>query len=178
MNGKPSFILTQMCNIANGKCNEEVLRSLFMEQLPAFHLQILATVTTKTLTELVQLADKITDEMQLQRNSEQQVASVAVSEGSNSELISKIDAIATKLENLKQKMNNSNRGRGRSQNRQRSNGRNQFRSNSRSNQSQNRSRNERQQGTCWYHWKFADKCIPSKCTAPCNWTQKENSGKE
>lgn len=42
MNGKPSFILSQMRNIANDQCSDEVLRSLFMDHLPPLHWQILA----------------------------------------------------------------------------------------------------------------------------------------
>lgn len=57
-----------MKNISNGQCNDEVLRSLFMEQLPPLQRQILAPSSIKNLTELAQIADKIREEKNLTNN--------------------------------------------------------------------------------------------------------------
>lgn len=168
LSSKPSFILNQMRNIANGQCSDEVLRSLFMEHLPTLHRQILAPSSTKNLAELAQIADKITDEMQ--GSSQASPLNVAAVETSNSALERKIDALVTELASMKEKLNKMNKSsnsfRGRSRDRSRSRG----------NRSRSRNENRQKSDMCWYHTKFGDKTIPSKCIPPCNYNQKQNSG--
>lgn len=94
-----------MRKIANGQCNDEVLRSLFMKLLPSLHRQILAT---NTITDLTQLADRMYDEMPSQTSADQQATSLAAIGAPYNELMLKVDAITNDLTNLKQRLNNSN----------------------------------------------------------------------
>lgn len=155
LNGKLSFILNQLRNIAGDSCKDEVLRTIFMEHLPEEHRVILAPCTVQNLTELATMADKISEQVQtVQPRGNQTLANVAaVSTTANTE--ARLDAIVAELAEIKQKFERpyqNRRSRFRSQSRNR-----RFRSNSR----------EKENEKCWYHKKFgkdARKCGENGCT--------------
>lgn len=175
LNGKPSFILSQLRNIANNQCGDEILRPLFMEHLPALHRQILAMSSSKNLNEIAQMADKITDEVQAFNKTQETFPNVATVESRNTTLELKLDAITSELADLKEKFKNSHDGR--SCSKYRDNSRNRFRSSSRHHKQRNRSRSKQPNDICWYHWRFEEKCHPNKCVQPCKWEEKLKSGK-
>ncbi|XP_051167306.1 uncharacterized protein LOC127285367 [Leptopilina boulardi] len=166
LNGKPSFILTQLRNIANGECGDEVLRSLFMEHLPALHRQILAPSSTKNLTESASIADKITEEIQPHSTENSNTTSVAAIANSATNHDVRIDAIMTELKNIKEQMNN---WRGRDQHRGHSRGR----SSSRNGNGRSKSRPRDTSDLCWYHRKFKQEA--KKCQSPCTWKKPQNT---
>ncbi|XP_039309681.1 uncharacterized protein LOC120358706 [Solenopsis invicta] len=58
---KPSHLLNRMKNLNNGQCSPQVLRSLFIEQLPDSHRAILAAINEQDLQKLAEIADRITE---------------------------------------------------------------------------------------------------------------------
>lgn len=58
---KPSMFLQRLKNLASGQCNESVLRSLFMEQMPEYIRSILAISQLDDLTTLATQADHIAE---------------------------------------------------------------------------------------------------------------------
>ena len=59
--GKPSLVLSRLRNLNVGKCDDAVIRSIFLEQLPANHRAILAATGSDDLDRLAEIADKIAD---------------------------------------------------------------------------------------------------------------------
>jgi len=56
---KSSYILQKLRNLAEGQCNDAVLKTLFLEQLSDNLRNILAICEDTDLTRLAQLADKV-----------------------------------------------------------------------------------------------------------------------
>ena len=56
--GKPSFLLNQLRNLNNNKCNDDVLKTIFVDQLPSHIRAILTISNVDNLQYLAELADK------------------------------------------------------------------------------------------------------------------------
>ena len=63
--GKPSVLLTRLRDLNDGNCNEAILRSVFLEQLPAQIRGILVATNVTSLQELAVIADQISKVMLL-----------------------------------------------------------------------------------------------------------------
>ena len=61
--GKPSPLLNRLRNFNNGNCSNEIIKTIFLEQLPAKLRGILALSNVYGLQALAQLADKVSDAM-------------------------------------------------------------------------------------------------------------------
>lgn len=112
--GKPSLILSKIRPLSRGRCSEDVIKSVFMEQLPVHCRSILALSDVVDLTRLALVADKI-----MAQNNEQSVAVVSsdreLSEKVNA-LMAKVDALSTQSQSRSRPRNRSfSRGRGGSQ---------------------------------------------------------------
>ncbi|XP_043463993.1 uncharacterized protein LOC122499611 [Leptopilina heterotoma] len=57
--GKPSLILTRLRSLGGAQCNEEVIKSVFLDQLPVSTKSILAVSRVTDLQDLADLADKV-----------------------------------------------------------------------------------------------------------------------
>lgn len=74
---KPSVYLQRLRNLAGGQCNDSVLRSLFMEQMPENVRGILAISPLDDLSTMAAQADRIIEVMRPQISGIQQVPSDA-----------------------------------------------------------------------------------------------------
>lgn len=57
--GKPSLILTRLRSLGGAQCNAEVIKSVFLDQLPVSTKSILAVSRVTDLQDLADLADKV-----------------------------------------------------------------------------------------------------------------------
>lgn len=145
-------------------CSEEVIKSVFLDQLPASSRAILAASNVTDLQELANLADKIFEASNIASScsavnmtpvtSNFQTASVL--ESQIRELSAQVSALSTQLSHSK-----DNRSRSRSRN-----NRNNDRGRSSSSSSSGKP-------NCWYHHKFGEKA--TKCKQPCSFSTKTNT---
>lgn len=165
---KPSHFLQELKNLAGDQCSNNILKTLFVEQLPESYRGILATIEEPDLNKFAAIADKIADSMTLSRS----VASMSNSthEFGNSDSFHSrggepfdektINLLATKVAN-KLKFGKS---------RSRSQSGNRFK---RSSPKHDKPRNFNTR--CYYHQRFGVKA--RKCQQPCSWvtkSEKEN----
>ena len=152
--GKPSLILARL-RALDSNCGEDILRTVFMDQLPPGMRSILAVFAVTDLKSFAELADKIAETSQF-----------AVSPGNSNTLEAKIDLLTARLAALETIPERNSQKHGHSRPRNRSQSRNSragFRFNSAS-------------GRCWYHQKNNNK-VP-KCTKPCSWFTKPNDNSD
>lgn len=64
---KPSHFLQELRNLAGDQCSANILKMLFVEQLPESYRGILATIEESDLAKFAAIADKIADSMTLNR---------------------------------------------------------------------------------------------------------------
>ena len=60
-NGKPSLLLNRLRNLNNNRCSDDVLKTIFLDQLPSHVRAILAMSNVDDLQALAELADKVTE---------------------------------------------------------------------------------------------------------------------
>ncbi|XP_076298602.1 uncharacterized protein LOC143217842 [Lasioglossum baleicum] len=154
---KPSVFLHRLNNLAPGQINNEVLRSIFLEQLPENIRSILAISEVKDLSKLAIQADQILD---MSRPTSSSVFSIESSQGG---LIKKMSEEITELRKQMERLTHQNQRRERSFSRGRSN----FK---RWSTSQSKKKNEEGKKYCFYHDKFGDKA--HKCVQPCSFGDK------
>jgi hypothetical protein len=157
---KPSQLLQKLKALAGNDLSEKVLKTIWIDKLPQ-QIRNVIIVSEESIDKLSLMADKISDinpkhELFAADNRDSSKPSIDA-------LLSKI----SQLENQVSQLSMDNRSRDRSRNRnnpanfrRRSNSRNGFKPNGK---------------ICYYHLKFKERCIPSKCRPPCEWN---NSGNE
>lgn len=173
--GKPSQVLTRLCNLNDGTCNDDVIRAIFMEQLPAQARAILAMSKVTDLHEFAEKADKVVEASGIQANPVFSISSQdssrrdAAASGSatpvisssthwgpsNRELESMINALTKQVADLANVVRRSSRD---ARRRSRSLGRSTSRPKSR----------EPDPTICWMHRKFGNDS--RKCQKPCPWS--------
>lgn len=156
---KPSAFLNKMRHLSRGRCSDEVLKSIFLENLPPSCRSILAVSDTADLTRLATIADRI-----VENNTVSNHSVALVSENSSnqlsSDILNKMTSLVSRLDALS--FRNRNKPNNHSGNRSRDRNRSKSRSRSRSNngrrsQSGNRNNNN---NFCFYHDRFR---IQSRC---------------
>ena len=156
--GKPSLSLARL-RALDSNCGEDILKTVFLDQLPPSMRSILAVSAVTNLKNLAEIADKIAETSQF---TDANVA--AISPGNSKTLEDKIDLLTARLDALRSGYDSNSSRQGRSRARSRSQSQN-SRANSRSSSSS---------GKCWYHQKFNKKA--RKCVKPCSWAPKLSSG--
>lgn len=171
---KPSHFLQHMRNLADNQCEDTILRSLFLEQLPPQVSAILSASKEEDLTQLAILADRVWD---IQRPALVGVVDKSTSDSLHFDLIQRVEALSTRLDNYltgKGKQSgstNSNYGRSRSKSPWQQKHKE---SNSSNNDSRNSNSKENNK-MCFYHYRFGKKA--RNCIQPCTWTLNiSNSG--
>ena len=159
--GKPSFILTQLRNLNEFGCTNEIIKFIFLEQLPAHVRAILAVGAVEDLQALAQMADKIIEtyqpnafqisEASINPTVFQQSAAVAQAAPMADSLEPMLLQIMQRLDKL-EAISSRSRAPSRSGSSQRKN-------------SRSKSRNSRE--LCYYHSKYGKKA--HKCSQPCDW---------
>lgn len=126
--GKPSHILSGLRNLNEGSCSDDVIKSIFMEQLSPQHRAILASVSTTDLNKLAEIADKISENfadngsqiLACSRNairhneSSGKVKNTAVDRSDLNGLCNKLDALISRVEILEKRFDREFRNRSRS----------------------------------------------------------------
>lgn len=149
--GRPSQLLQDMKNLAEGDIKDDVLKSLWLQRLPLTAQQILS-ISTDTLSNLAKIADKILEISPITPT----VTALARPNELNS-IEAELVEIKKTLKQLQERRDPRNRFRSNSGSRDR------FRSTSKSRKNAN--------SFCWYHRRFADKA--SKCVKPCSFQGNE-----
>ena len=168
--GKPSFFLTQLKNLNEFGCSNDVIKSIFLEQLPAHVRAILAVDNVEDLQVSTQMADKIMETYQ-PNTFQISEASMRQFDLQQSAAAAQVASIADSLEpmllQIIQRLDKLEAASSRS------------RAPSRSGPSQrrhSRSKSRNPRGLCYYHTKYGKKA--HNCSQPCDWkpspTQKEN----
>ncbi|XP_071580672.1 uncharacterized protein [Temnothorax nylanderi] len=164
---KPSVFLQRLRNLAGGQCNDSVLRSLFMEQMPEHMRGILAISQLDDLATIAAQADRIAEVTRPQIN-QASVGAVALPQdisalgktGPTSDIEELRHAVEALTRKFEQTMRGRSRSRGRGGNR-------------------NRSTTPQQkdaQKYCYYHRKFGADAI--NCRPPCSWITKKQIQQE
>ncbi|XP_051159318.1 uncharacterized protein LOC127280402 [Leptopilina boulardi] len=155
--GKPSQILSRLNNLNDNRCGTDIIRSIFLDQLPVQHRAISVASQIEDLSNLAVMADKIFETVELTTVN---VASTMVEDAHTSDLMKRIDSLTAQVASLKRESRSrdnysNNRSRSKSKGRARSKSSNP---------------NER----CFYHKKFGKKT--RDCRKPCSWVDysKEN----
>lgn len=154
---KPSQLLRHMRQLINdsGYVNDQVLKELFMQQMPVSVKQILVSLSGVTLESIAEVADRILETTPA-------IAAVSHWE-SKKPLQDAVDPIAIltkKFDSLLQRLDGLERNEGR------------WKRNTSRNRSRTRSPAPERHQTCWYHYKFGEKA--KKCVSPCNYSTQKN----
>lgn len=147
---KPSNLLYEMKNLAAGKIDNEMLKTLWLQRLPINVQQILA-LSSDELTKLAQMADQILE------ISDTRYSISAIS--SNANLDADLDMLKKQILTLTEKVNTLSKYLRRSGN-----------SRSRST-SKNKSNKVEDPKMCWFHKTFAEKA--RRCIPPCSFQKNE-----
>ena len=159
--GKPSLLLNRPRNLNDGNFSEEVIKAVFLDQLPKKLRGILALSNVDNIQALAQLADKITEAMGPSEFNVSATTTMADPNQLNIAAVTSIEKLAGMIERLTQRVDRLSREVSRPS-RSLSRDRNGSRSSSRERHS--RSRNEK---LCFYHQKYDKKA--RKCNQPCLW---------
>lgn len=147
---KPTQLLHEMRNLAGKHISDDVLRTLWLQRLPANVQQILH-VSSDSLDGLAKIADKVCE------------VSNPIAEITSTSAHSEIPLLAKRIEDLEKAIHRLS---------VRSPHRNRFKSPRRVN-SRSSSRNSHKQTDtvrkCWYHFRFGKNA--RKCSAPCAWSE-------
>lgn len=159
---KPSVLLREMRSYAADKVNDEFLKELFIQRLPA-HVRAILAPLNLNLQEVAATADKILESA----TPSYSVAAISTPAASSSDaviasLAQQVAQLTTAVQKLME--NSAINDRGRSPNRVFRRNFSPYRARSRS-----RNKNQNEDGVCWYHRKFAEKA--TKCTTPCSFVK-------
>ncbi|XP_043506110.1 uncharacterized protein LOC122526658 [Polistes fuscatus] len=151
---KPSNILQRLRNIANGQCTDNILRTLFMEQLPDCIRSILAISEVTDLTKLALQADKI---LEVSKADVAAVTSTPARETRHTIADVELAELRDMVKNLSLELSKLSPRRDRSRSRSRNRG----------------SSVKVNNGLCYYHSRFQTQA--RKCRQPCTWVQNRDS---
>lgn len=157
---RPSGLLHHMLRLADGTVSDDIVRTLWLRNLPARVQSILAVTSQLDPHRLAEVADKI---MEVDRPLE---TSTLVSDSAvMQKLISQVADLQSKLTRLAKIVANTTQSRGRSENR-RDLSTHRSGSTERGNRTASRAQSP-SRVLCFFHKKFGRKAI--KCTQPCTW---------
>lgn len=153
-NQRPSQLYRQMLQLAANTVSKEIVRTLWLRNLPVRVQEILAATKQEDIDALTVVADKI---MEVEKPPEAYaVFETTSSSTTNEAVLAEIKKLRAEVADLRLQARRS-----RSQNRRRTSV-----SGSRSHAASS------DRGLCFYHRRFGNKA--SKCTKPCTWTPDPN----
>ncbi|KYN50015.1 hypothetical protein ALC62_00042, partial [Cyphomyrmex costatus] len=154
---KPSNFLQRLRNLAGGQCNDSILRTLFLEQLPENVRSVLAISEVTDLTVLASQADRIFEITKPTINAVANAISTQVCASDPIDDLSKrIDALTKELRGQCSRQRSLSRH-----------------SRSTRNKSGSSERNQDKNPVCWYHRQFNDRA--KKCFQPCSYFTEKRS---
>lgn len=155
---KPSHLLREMRELAGRKVSEELLKSLWLQQLPSSIQSVLSVSVDQQLSTLAALADKVREISEPQCinvvSNETEKSSCNNSDTIHELLLSRIEALAKQVESL------SVRGRSTEQSSDR-----RPTTSRRMSKSRERKQNDGK-WECRFHYRFGEKA--TRCESPCN----------
>ncbi|XP_070156750.1 uncharacterized protein [Polyergus mexicanus] len=154
---KPSQLLREMKTLAGTEATEGLLRTLWLQRLPARIQQFLLIIEGTTISKLAECADKLWE-----HPTTQEIQAVTVPQASQEDLVSQLAKQVSELTLRIDEMSRNGSRNHRSRSRPRT--RPGYRS---------RSRTPSNPSMCYYHRRFADKA--RKCTTPCSYRPTEES---
>lgn len=161
---RPSHLLQVMKNTAGNQCNDNIIKSLFLEQMPDQVRAILVANSEQNIDKLAILADKLVD---LQRPN--QVYAVR-----REEFVSQPSSMEASIIALTQQVKDLTSTVKQIQSRSRSHSRNRTYLQKRGNNNNNTYRDTNQAANmCYFHKRF--KAAARNCKAPCSWDTKTNA---
>lgn len=150
---KPSQLLRQMRQLAGTSASEEMLKPLWLRNLPPSMHAILSATEEKSLDKLAVVADRVHDIQQ-----PVEVSAVSTSADRVSRLEAQIEALSTQVAELVKLQRSGQQQR------------------QRSTRSRSASRGRRADGgLCFYHNRFGDKA--RKCEGQCSWDSSKDGKK-
>lgn len=150
---KPSDLLRELKQLAEGAISDNVLHSIWLQRLPFRVQSTLAVVEESPLNKLAELADKI-----MEREPGSQINSVLTPESSSSQILN-FNELERRIAALELKRSH----RSRSKSKSRSKG---FRSYSKNKENKSDKTDNDDSQVCYYHKRFGTKAV--KCTIPCS----------
>lgn len=159
---KPSQLWRRMKELANGNIKDNMLKLMWLRQLPPSVTSVLAATEELSMDKNTQIADRIHEHV-----NDAEVSSINKQETTVNDCIEKrLASVATQLENMQLDISALANKQG--NNRWHNTQRNVHTSHSRP-RSMSRERYRRNNGLCFYHKKFGRRAY--KCTTPCSWNQ-------
>ncbi|XP_033227729.1 uncharacterized protein LOC117179759 [Belonocnema kinseyi] len=159
--GKPSVLLNRLCSYNDGGCTEEVMKTIFMNNLPKHVTAILAGNETADLQTLARLADNIVVAVPTPPMS--QFNTAAITKETPSETSdAKLDWLVNEFKQLKSQVSKL----------QSNWSRNPSRSDSQNRGNRNRSQSRDGTKFCFYHKRYGSKAKSYR--QPCSWIQKSS----
>ncbi|CAH8625957.1 unnamed protein product [Dicrocoelium dendriticum] len=156
----PSTLLREMQQLlGSSTMDETLLRELWLQRLPENTQAILATVSSVSLTQLADLADRVIERSQPQADASK-INAVASQGTSITGLQSTIEALQTQVATLSRQVQQLTMDR---------------RRHSRSKSPCKRSKSSNRQASCWYHQRFGT--AARKCVKPCNFAEKQGNSR-
>lgn len=159
---RPSFLLMEMRQLGGNNVTDDILKSLWIQQMPR-QIQAILSVSSDNLSTLASMADKI-----YETTSSSEMCSISNSSYQSESLQSQISALTKKIDEMcSHNSRNFHNGR-------QGNFRNRSRSRSKNNNTGN-ANNTNNRNLCFYHSKFGDRA--KKCREPCSFVKNNsNSG--
>lgn len=145
---RPSQLLREMRELAGKNMNDEMLKSIWLQRLPA-NIRSILSISSEGLQQMATLADKIVEVSDFSQISECSVNAVPPQASS---LEMKVAELSRQLSEIRSSLLGNPRERSRSRARRRS----------KSTRSDN---GKRQSDLCWYHETYGD--AARKCRPPC-----------
>lgn len=159
---KPSQLWRRMKELANGNIKDNMLKLMWLRQLPHSVTSVLAATEELSMEKNTQIADRIHENI-----NDAEVSSINKQEATVNDCTEKrIASIASQIENMQiniEALTNKQHS-NRWHNTQRNVHTSRFRP-----RSSSREHYRRNNGLCFYHKKFGRQAY--KCTAPCSWNQ-------
>ncbi|XP_043474042.1 uncharacterized protein LOC122506112 [Leptopilina heterotoma] len=157
--GKPSLILSRIKNLSQGKCSQEIIKAVFLDQLPS---SCRATLTLSEITDLEKIAEMADRFMEASCMGESCAFVSSPANNNFEELIGKIDALSARFESFEAANKTNNQGL--------FNKKNRFKTPNKDKQKSSGSST----GLCFYHKKFGNSAY--KCVKPCNFQGPDKQG--
>ena len=163
---KPSLLLNRLRSLNDGVCSDQVLKAIFLDQLPSSIRAVLVMSDRDDLQFLADMADKVAEAsrpLDFQSSSIssgaqafQPVVAAVAGPAVSSDLSQRVDRLSQQLNRLMKEFRGPPPRKVRDRSRSASNFRNR----------RNRSRS-RDSSLCFYHKRFGTKAV--KCVQPCSW---------
>ena len=177
--GKPSVILKRLRSLNDCNCSDEIIKSIFLDQMPANIKAIIASCRLDSLDDLAQMADKVAEAISPGNLSMLSVEAGAPSNQTSVSAVSfgtSLGSLEAQVSNLTEQVKKLTIQLGKAQGTQpRGHGRDRWRgrSKSRNRGSRDHSQSRSASNLCYYHDIFDKRA--RRCVKPCSWQEPEVS---